>query len=844
MAFFCCRAVAIVLCYAAVKDLFHLMKAYLPFVLAGAVLWVPAVPPAAAAPLAAKVASSSSFPQLSAKDWADTAAVQKKLGAALLPQAEKLSKATGAAARAAELPLLQWQLAHADGTAAADCAKFKEDKERELADKERQKQELSAKLAEQGGADAESTRARIAKLDKAITELQHDLARPLTFAGVLEQEGGAELISKLTNNAAWLKQILFSGECGMPARVLDLMLGMGVLQAETPLERDTITATALEYGRYGWSYDRALARAAYLCRHAKAGELNAEFATLPFFHRRVVCGWKGNHSSGFDESFEWCLKNVHLPAQRYTGACWRCGYVLDNVYGDSVHGEDYYTAFAGMYDENHHRFTKEVGGVCGSLSHFGASAACANGVPALTAGEPAHCSYIVLVNGKWTPAYSLDWDRGLHWQPFRENYKFSSLHLADALYIKNTKRMAAADRSRMLAALWESNGKTKQAAKEIRSATKACPLHYIAWRERAALLERTAAPAADWKALEQELCDKLVTDWPELGAELLLKHVYPAMRKAVPDHDPAAVFWAKVKFMGPDRWKMEDLLNAQVDYMTPRLGADKAAASVYRTALKHTMNNARVHQRVGSAPTSPLRTIRMDERYAPVILGWGNSRSEGMSPEGQRAMLAVMTEVLSKTDGGGEEAKAKLIGTALNAAAKMHDAATYTKLAAMIGDRPDPDVDMVPEVPTLPDKLLSEGGMVTTSSTCGYDKPAAHPALLTPAGGSFHTGNEKRPWVCVELPKLGYVTGVVIVATPQNVNFPRVFGMQVQYSETGRDDDWHNVGANLGEPTDRIIKVDVSDVSPKAKFIRLIRDTDVSEFFHLNGIYVYGKQAS
>lgn len=774
-----------------------------------------------------KQASLPSFPTISAQDWADTAAVQQKLGQALgdlsrHPESMRF-KPAGGEATLMQL-LMQWQLAHTDVTAAADYAKFKEDKERELADKERQHQELSEKLAGQSGADAESTQARLAKLDKALAELRRDLSRPLSFAGVLEQEGGAELITRLTNDPEWLHQILFTGECIMPARVLDLMLGMGVLSAEKGWERDTITATALEYGRYGWNYDRALARAAFLIRHAKADELHASFKSLPFFHRRVVCGWKGNHSSGYEESQEWCLKNVHLPEQRYTGACWRCGYVLDNVYGDSVHGEDYYTAFAGMYDENHHRFTKEVGGVCGSLSHFGASAACANGVPALTAGEPGHCSYIVLVNGKWTPAYSLDWDRGLHWQPFRDNYKFSSLHLADKLYLTRTEHgQEIGNWFRMAAALHESLSNTERARSFAALSTRVNPSDYIAWRERAALLERTSAPAGSWTALEKEVCICLAPEWPELAAELLIKHIYPAMRQAAPKHEPAAVFWSSVRDMGPDRWKMEDLLNAQVEYMAQTADEESATLSVYRTALGAVIN---------------------DEKYAPVILGWGNGRSEQMSPEGQRAMLAVMTDVLSMTEGNAEEVKNKLIATALTAAAKMHDAATYGKLAAMIGSRPDPDVEMVTEVPTLPGKLLSAGGMVTTSSTCGYDKPAAHPALLTPAGGSFHTGREVRPWVCVELPKLGYVTGVVIVATPQNVNFPRVFGMQVQYSETGNADDWHNVGPNLGEPASRIITADLSDVSPKAKFIRIIRDTDVSEFFHLNGIYVYGKQAS
>lgn len=104
---------------------------------------------------------------------------------------------------------------------------------------------------------------------------------------------------------------------------------------------------------------------------------------------------------------EYCLEEVSLPAQGYTGACWYSPYLLNTPFGDSIHGPLYYAPFEGGWSSPA-AMVRKVGGVCGSLSNLGASAALANGVPAVTMGEPGHCAYAVLGGeGKWQPAYSL-----------------------------------------------------------------------------------------------------------------------------------------------------------------------------------------------------------------------------------------------------------------------------------------------------------------------------------------------------------------------------------------------------------------------------------------------------
>lgn len=46
----------------------------------------------------------------------------------------------------------------------------------------------------------------------------------------------------------------------------------------------------------------------------------------------------------------------------------------------------------------------------------------------------------------------------------------------------------------------------------------------------------------------------------------------------------------------------------------------------------------------------------------------------------------------------------------------------------------------------FPGKLASQGGLVWTSSTSGYDKPCYHWGLLEPCGGMFHTGKDENDY--------------------------------------------------------------------------------------------------
>lgn len=771
-----------------------------------------------------------------AAEWGAPATLQEKLGQEILAKLSSTDEAAVKAFIAApenRLLLAQWMLAEALQKT-TDLTAFAENSAKALEAAEKAKAELEAKLAKSEGSYAENLKAKIASKDEIIAELKAEATHPTDMESILKRRNGTKLVGALTNNLDWMEQLLFTGEVVMPSRTIEMLRGMFTKRGRdflNPITKDVCTATALEYGRYGWVYDKALERAKYFNSNWKKDRLNTVFDTINFYERRVLCGWKGNQIAGDLPSLEWALDNVHLPADQFGGSCWRCGYVLYNVFGDSIHGSNYYEPVAGMDDHNHMWKTQNVGGVCGGLSHFGTAAAVANGVPALTAGEPAHCAFIVLVDKKWTPCYSLSWERGLHWQPWTGNHRFSSLHCASELYSPEQAEATRLSHAyRVMAQLFAKAGQNDKALACHKAATKAQPLNYIAWRDYNDFLVATApenGPA--WRELNAGICKLLAPRYPETAAELLKLTVYPNLKKAVKEKKNLAasirLFWESIDEMGPDRWAVEELASTQLSLFVP----DKAQPDIDTTC--------RVYKHV-------LAACMGKKNYAPLALSWGNKLAEKKSPEEQKKLLATTTEAMKGGKSLDEETQTKLFAAAILSAEQAGDLSTFQSLGKLVPASARKDVNAIPDFKPFPGKLVSEGGLMRASSTSGFDAPACHPGVLSKEGGKFHTGKDADAWVMVELPKLANVTGVVAIQFAAANNWGRQDGTQVQYSESGKDDDWHDVGPKMEKADKRELRFDLTGEKPRAKFIRLRRVRPNGEFYHFNGIYVFGNPAA
>ncbi len=656
----------------------------------------------------------------------------------------------------------------------------------------------------------------------------------------------AELVG---SNLDWAAQLSSSGEDSHTGETLSILQKIADRNPNMPyntMERNIATATALEFARQGLSQDDAVNRAELLTKAWKKGKLNNSFSKLPMWQMRVVCGLKGrgvldgvfggNDQSGSVSSMKYSQQNVHLPAYRYTGSCWQAPYRTYNIYGDSVHGAFYHTAFDECYGGTFNQFTREVGGVCGGLSHYGATTATANGIPAMTAGEPAHCSYVVLVDGKWTPAYSLSWQRGLHWQVFSGVHVFSSLHMADKLFSPEEEKQTNLSRAQLSLANLYATGDAEKARGLYLDAIKSQPLNYYAWRDYANFLTTTAAnDPAPWLELCDNLNANLAKAFPEMAATMLCQLVYPKLKEmqGVNKEELRRVtldFWKNVQEMGPDpewdkgfkgRWRVEDMLNQQLNLLGIDPKKDDAVLDVLRTVLGHVAGKT---------------------DYATVMLSWGSELSKTMSQDRKAAFLGAMTSALGgSASAGSDEDREKLFGPVILAAEAAGDLNSYNSLASSLPDKYKNPSTKLPPIPVHQDQLVSRGGMIRASSTSNWDKPCGHWGILEPeVGGSFHTGKDKDAWVVVTLPKQANITGVVLVTTDGNLQ--RLNNMKVQVSETGKDSDWHDV-AQLGPCKQKVLQVDLSNARPLAKFVRILRPGG-PEFFHLRGIFIYGKPAA
>ena len=685
---------------------------------------------------------------------------------------------------------------------------------------------LEKEVKEKAGAEKGNAEYRLSCAKADLKKLQAESKHEVNLREC------AKVLNSILMDTDWMEQIAFSGELHHFSRVVQIIDAIAKADSgalKKGWERDTTTAVALEYSRQGARTVDAIDRAKYFLKYARQGRLNATFYDLDMHHRRVVCGWKPDHRSGTVTAFEWALNNVHVPDWQYPASCWRCGYILDNVYGDSIHGAHYYAPWEGVQTDNHMWLTKNVGGVCGSLSHFGAASACANGVPALTNGEPGHCAYIVLVDGKWTPAYSMSWERGLHWIPWDNNWTYSALHLTDALYDKKAAaKTRVSHAARILARAYQEKKKNGKALACYQIAAESAPLNYPMWRDYAAFLAaQKPKDAAAWKELNASLCKGMAKAFPEQAAELLKQHVLGRMSDSGMSKgelvEACALFWKHAEEMGPDRWYIENFANEQLN-VCKKIGddAEDVAISLYTAVLR------------GAAP---------HDAYSGTMMAWGNKISEGFSEAGQKAFSKAMVDTLNSGENLNAVQKAKLLGGLILTAEKNRDATTFSAITKMIDPTVIKGSAAIPEIRTFPGKLVSEGGLPFASSTSQWDEPHTHSGLLTKQGGKIHTGKDKDAWIAVKLPKHAYITGVVFAGTNEWSLIHRFRPLRVQVSDTGRDDDWHDVGPVIENTGNYINNFDLQQERPKALYVRVLRSGG-PEFFHANGIYVYGEPAA
>lgn len=628
-------------------------------------------------------------------------------------------------------------------------------------------------------------------------------------------EKGRTFLTALTGDEEWLEGFLYSGPMANLNMALNYLYQLVEMDPEiltNPKLKQIATTTALEFARNKWPFNVAKERYTYYSTSWKDGKLNAIFDKLGYMEMRLLTGCK-IINWGEAKNLAWFRDNVRLPAESYPGSCWQAPYRLNNIVGDSIHGRDYYRFFNKFFDGKIGVITRDVGGVCGSLSHFGCFAAIGNGVPAMTMGEPGHCAFTVRTTATtWTPAYSLTWERGCHWT-LTDDHSWAFLIITQKM-MENPKKTAEALRLAALARAQED--KTTPALKFYGQAIDLQPHNHLIWADALDYARQHKADDAEvWRGLYSKLLKSFAKDYPDVAWTYSQKLIFPNLFKKIDDKGKTALykqFWDSVNTMTPLRWRVETALSDQKKSLS-----DTASVQEHFRAML-------------------VDSLSSKGDYIPIAIAWGTKELEKQPEELSKFVRSVAGKV-SKSTGGGMDKKAKhqLFGQILISAEQNKDRVTFQGVGQLMKDEFKPSL---PKYDPFPGQLLSTSGLIRFSSVSGrFGDPTQHWGLLETVGGHFHTNEDDPAWLEVELPKLGDISGIVIIVTDNN--HARLHNMKVEVSQDGNQ--WEEV-FQFGQCNNRIMRSDLGGKNPRAKYIRITRPG--KGFFHLNGVHIYGKPAS
>ena len=571
------------------------------------------------------------------------------------------------------------------------------------------------------------------------------------------------------------------------------------------------TACALELRAKDRNEGWMKSRYEYFRDHYNEGLLNLCYDDLATWERRFLARGAQYTSWTAPEALQYLRERICWPRAEYTGACWQAPYRSFNCFGDTVQGWLYYHPFRGAYRCDP-EMAINVGGVCGALSNTGASAAIANGIPALTMGEPGHCAYAVqTAPGVWTPAYSLSWKRSLHSALQRRTWP--SLILAQRSLEQRKAVHESGDQWR-LARWYEAQGDIARAEATYRKAISRNGLDEELWTEYLEFGGRHDMDALWWQQAVRLIQRKLLPDHPEPAWVLLKQHVYSHLFKDAPPKARTALlmrFIAQLDGWGPARWDIESAWG----WMIGRAGED-------RQKRQFILNM--------------LRTLVDSPQLGPAYIAWASTQMTE-DEDAQRMFERVLLSQTGTVGEGKDAALRQLARRMLPASADQHDLATFQRIGKAASRLYAPRATLAESgIEPFEGSLLSSGGALRIWQPGNrWDSPESHWGVLEEHGGNFHTQVGELPWFEIELPHFGTIEGIVLEGRRGQAH--RANGARILVSDDGTE--WEQVATLNGSHI--WYRVDLSATKPRARFVRVERD---GKCMHFPRVLIYGRKAS
>lgn len=661
--------------------------------------------------------------------------------------------------------------------------------------------------------------------DVAILQMMR-LVGDETIESIAKKHAGRLTIATLCSDLQWLNGFLYSGPTAKMDVALTNIAFIFTRYAELledPMAQKIATTGSLEFARNGWEPQHLLERFTYYYSSHKDKKLNVLFDELEYWDMRLVVGAKDPWKWGSVKNLTWLRDNVCLPESMYTGAAFQVPYRLRNYAGDSIHGPEYLRCFMPYFNGVIAHAHRDIGGVCGALSHYGAFAAIAAGIPAITMGEPGHCAYTVRVQGEWKRCNSIYWQHSLHNNLWGEP-AWDYLDLTQKLYTDLHQTMVS-DQMVALGDILVERRKQLAAFFCYENAVLSQPLNFPAIiKYNAFLAERGLDKTPKWLELHDWIIDGICATHHNAGSRLLSKYIYPNMLPQIPDKRQRtklfAAFFKKCKTMGSNRWDINALL-------TEQLKSFETDAEQIRF-MKETL---------GDLITSP--------DYSGAAIAWGLEYLASIPDTDENLALKedftdVIIKALSRaqTTSKNKDATWNALGEAIFTAEENRDRVIFQaigKLAYRKYKKSFPSNKF--KFKGFTGTLLSETGLIYSDKTItpgGFC--CLHWGALQKEGGLI----EGKSVVTVEMEKRGNVTGIVVVTSkPMDASRDMIF----EISDDGQN--WTELGKAKIEGA--IISFDAKKFNLQTRCVRMSRGgamiaSDMTEGIPVVGFYLYGKR--
>jgi hypothetical protein len=682
---------------------------------------------------------------------------------------------------------------------------------------------------------------------------QEELFRVCTpdkVALVAKREDGVPFLKALLSDTDWLESFLNSGPSDR-AGALENLRFLHQYAAEdftNPIVKKLATAMSLQLGETSSRY-RFFDRFKHIQRALQGGLMHVSFETYDVREMRFAI-----YLPGTARDFQYLLDDRQTTVGDYFGACWAIPYRDPNDYGYSVQGwgysepwKHYYGAGLGCRPLAAQR---QLGGVCGTLSEYGASAAMAHGVMSVTVGQPGHCAYVIRVGETWGIGNDVfgpyetgfgvpGWDGAGYsvaatlWEPV-EAHRTAFMNATRLSWLAQLQLSRTTDKtSRVWAATYE-------------QAIAAQPLNYGTWLQYIQTLEKsTDVSAQTWLSLGKRTAHNFEA-YPQAAWALADR----CFEKASPTLKPAE----RIAFLSDCHRdiRQENAPNMVVfpvtgtyDWQADRIGDPANAVQFFGNLLSiHHSKDPQYNWFFGN------------------VMTWGSNRFAG-NPATASAYAKTMQAFFSMQGSAlDKQFLSNTIAAGIRKASEANDPASYKvwrdMAARMLPALAPENVHLnaqqaaaYPKFRPLTGELLTRDALLQTSSACQFDRPLSYSAILSSGGfgGWFDTNNEEHPWAQVQLPSTSMVSGVLLVNryeyTPDQEEFKWAAPLQISISEDGKT--WTKIGSF--EKPDAVFRLDLESHAIRARYVRIERTpaadgTKSNGRFHFRSFLVYGRKLS